>query len=84
MKKRRSRLTALSPIWFLGDVKEPTPLFKKSREVDPGSVANLYGLWDWVGMASCMGPMSPVRGHSLRAGPVSRKAGKTKLKTNLK
>ena len=25
-----SRLTALSFIWFLWDVKEPTPLFEKS------------------------------------------------------
>lgn len=32
--------------------------------VDPGGVANLYGLCDWVGMAPPMGPMSPVRAHS--------------------
>ena len=31
-------------------------------------MANLYGLWDWVGMAPCMGPMSPVRAYSLWAG----------------
>ena len=31
MKNRRSRLTALTLIWFLWDVKEPTPLFEKSR-----------------------------------------------------
>ena len=30
-KNRRSRLTALSLIWFLWDVKERTPLFEKSR-----------------------------------------------------
>ena len=30
-KNRRSRLTALSLIWFLWDIKEPTPLFEKSR-----------------------------------------------------
>ena len=28
---RRSRLTALSLIWFLWNVKEPTPLFEKSK-----------------------------------------------------
>ena len=33
-----------------------------------GGVINLYGLWDWVGMALCMGPMSPLRAHSLWAG----------------
>ena len=37
------------------------------ENVDPGGVANLYGLWDWVGMAPRMGPMSPVRSHSLWA-----------------
>ena len=31
-------------------------------------MANLYGLWDWVGMAPCMGPMSPVRAYSFWAG----------------
>ena len=25
---------------------------KRVGNVDPGGVANLYGLWDWVGMAS--------------------------------
>ena len=30
-ENRRSRLTALTLIWFLWDVKEPTPLFEKSR-----------------------------------------------------
>ena len=30
-KNRRSCLTALSLIWFLWDVKEPTPLFQKRR-----------------------------------------------------
>ena len=25
---------------------------------EPGGVANLYGLWDWVGMAPCMGLIS--------------------------
>lgn len=32
--------------------------------VDPGGVASLYGLCDWVGMTPPMGPMSPVRAHS--------------------
>ena len=40
---------------------------KRVGVVDPDGVANLYGLWDWVGMAPCMGPMSPVRAHSLWA-----------------
>ena len=35
MKNRRSCLTALSLIWFLWDVKEPTSLFKKSRTQTP-------------------------------------------------
>ena len=26
------------------------------------------GRWDWVGMAPCMGPMTPVRAYSLWAG----------------
>ena len=33
-KNRRSRLTALLLIWFLWDVKEPTP-FEKSKERRP-------------------------------------------------
>ena len=44
------------------------------RAVDPGGVANLYGLWDWVGIArtshgtrSCTFPLGRL---------VSRKAGK--------
>ena len=46
-------------------------------DADPGGVANLYGLWDWVGMAPGMGPMSPVRACLFPLGrPVSRKAGK--------
>ena len=45
------RLSSLLPPH---SVKEPTSLF---------SVANLYGLWDWVGMAP-----HPVRAHSLWAG----------------
>ena len=36
---------------------------ERVRDVDPGGVANLYWLWDWVGMAPRMGPMSPVRAH---------------------
>ena len=51
----------------MSDVKEPTPLFE-AGDVDPSDVASLYGLWDWVGMVPRMGPMSPVRVHSLWAG----------------
>ena len=43
-------------------------------------MANLYGLWDWVGMAPCMGPMSPVRAHSLWAGLCPEKLVKLKKK----
>ena len=61
------------------DVKGPTQLFEKSRGRRPRlSVANLYGLWDWVGMASCMGPMSPVHAYSLWAGLCPEKLGKQK------
>ena len=43
--------------------------------VDPGGVANLYGLWGWVGMAPRMGPES--RSCTFPLGrPVFRKAGK--------
>ena len=41
---------------------------KRVGVVDPSGVANLYGFWDWAWMASCMGPMSPIRAHSLWAG----------------
>ena len=46
--------------------KKPAPLFEKSRgrRVDPGGVSNLYGLWEWVGMAPRMGPISPVRARA--------------------
>jgi len=43
--------------------------------VDPDGVANLYKLWDWVGMAPRMGPESRSRTFPLGQ-PVSRKAGK--------
>ena len=43
--------------------------------VDPGGVANLYVLWDWVGMAPRMGPESRSCKFPLGR-PVSRKAGK--------
>ena len=49
---------------------------KRVGVVDSGGVVNLYGLWDWVGMAPHMGPES----HSCKfplGRPVSRKAGKT-------
>ena len=40
--------------------KEPTYHYSKriAWAVDPKGVANLYGLWDWVGMAPRMGPES--------------------------
>ena len=67
MKNRTFRLTALSLICSCG-----------VGVVDPGGVAILYGLWDWVGRVPCMGPASrsctfPL-GRPVR--PVSRKAGK--------
>ena len=39
-------------------VNEPASLFEKSRRGESGGVANLNGLWDWVGMAPRMGPKS--------------------------
>ena len=48
---------------------------KRVGVVDPDGVANLYGLWDWVGMAPCMRPESRSCTFSLGR-PVSRKAGK--------
>ena len=50
-KNRRSRLTALSLIWFLWDVKEPTPLFEKSRgrrrrwRGQPSHIISIMGGW---------------------------------------
>ena len=35
-----------------------TDNLKRVGVVDPSGVANLYGLWDWVGMAPRMGPES--------------------------
>ena len=46
---------------------------KRVGVVDPSGVANLYGLWDWVGIAPHMGPES--RSCTFPLGwPVSRKA----------
>lgn len=28
----------------------------------------LQNMWDWIGMARCMGPMSPICAYSLYAG----------------
>ena len=50
---------------------------KRVVDADPGGVADLYGLWDWVGMAPCMGPMSPVSAFSLCAGLCPEKLVKT-------
>ena len=41
-KNCRSRLVALILIWFLWDGKETTPLFEKTRDIDPGVVVNLH------------------------------------------
>ena len=37
-------------------------------------------VWDWVGIAPCMGVMSPVRAHSLWAGLCPEKLVKLKTK----
>ena len=42
-------------------------------------MANLNGLWDWVGMAPCIGHVSPVRAHSLWAGLCPEKLVKLNL-----
>ena len=55
----------------------------KGGDVDPGGVANLYGLWDCVAMAPYMGPMSPVHAHSLWACLCPEKLVKLKLKLYL-
>ena len=62
--------------------KKPTLLFEKSTGRSSGGVANLYGLWDWVGMAPCMGPMSPVHAYSLWAGLCPEKLVKNKKDFN--
>ena len=54
-KNRRSRLTALSLIWFLWDVKEPTPLFEKSRGRTRrwcGQPSHSIRIMGWVGTVS--------------------------------
>ena len=51
-KNRRSRLTALTLMWFLWDVKEPTPLFEKSRGRRPrccGKPSHITSITPWVG-----------------------------------
>ena len=63
--------------------KSPRYCLKRVRDVDPGGVANLYGLWDWVGMAPCMGPMSPVHAYSLWAGLCPEKLVKNKKQKRL-
>ena len=83
-KSRRSRLTALSLICSCGTQKNPHQCSKRVGDVDPSCVANLYGLWDWVPMAPCMGPMSPVRAHSLWAGLCPEKLVNLKTKTTQK
>ena len=46
-------------------------------------MANLNGLWDWVGMAPCMGPLSPICAYSLWAGLCAEKLVKPKQKTKV-
>ena len=51
-KNRRSRLTALTLVWFLWDVKEPTPLFEKCRGRRPqccGQPSLITSFTSWVG-----------------------------------
>ena len=38
----------------------PPHYLKRVGVIDPGGVANLDGLWDWVGTAPSMGPESRV------------------------
>ena len=47
-KIHSSRLTAITLIWLLWDVKEPTPLFEKSRGRRPGGGGYSYTLPIWV------------------------------------
>ena len=41
-KNRRSRLTALTLVWFSWDLKYPHYCSKSVRDVDPGDVVNLH------------------------------------------
>jgi len=45
-----------------------THITVRKEEVDLGGVANLHALWDWEGMAPCMGSLNLVRAHSIWAG----------------
>ena len=67
---------------FIWDVREPTPMFEKSRgrRARWCGPTSLDGLWDWVGMAPCMGPISPFRAHSLWTGLCPGKLIKQKTK----
>ena len=81
MKNGRFHLTALSLICSCGTLKNPHHCSKRVGDIDPGGVANLYGLLDWVGMAPSMGPVSPVRAYFLWAGLCPEKLAK-KIKTS--
>ena len=74
-KNRSSRLTALFLICSCGTQKNPHHYSKRAGVVDPGVVANLYWLQDWVGMAPRMGRESSSCTFPLGRS-VSRKAGK--------
>ena len=61
-----------------GTLKNPHYCAKRVGHIDPGGVANLYGLWDLVGTSPGMGPISPVRAHSPRVGLCPKKLAKKK------
>ena len=78
-KNRRSRLTALSLICSCGRRRTHATVRKEQGTQTPVVwPTSLDGLWDWVGMAPCMGPMSSVHAHSLWAGLCPEKLVKTK------
>ena len=62
-KNCRSRLTALALIWFLWDVKEPTPLFEKSRGRRPrwcGQPSHIIHILGWVGKSKFINGLIPA------------------------
>ena len=67
MEKWRSHLLPTTDL-LLWDVKDPTSPLEKKGVVEPGEVANLYGLWDWVGMVPLAWDLNPIRANSHWAG----------------
>ena len=62
-KNLRSRLTALALIWFLWDVKEPTPLFEKSKGCRPrwcGQPSHIIHILGWVGKSKFINGLIPA------------------------